>query len=351
MTLCHYSEILQIAAELAGLAYAYTVGESGLSVDEERGLRTSVNTQMAMLWPKGKWPGITRVEQRAFRLAYASGTTYQLGTEVFFPQTQKYYLAIKSGGFSAQAPADSLDALNSAYWANCASSYSGPNYSGALTYAAGDIVFYPVSGLYYQCHTASTGNVPSNTSFWGVLVPFDPYISYTQTGQTEIWEQGEIILWTLNPRLTTRAVMIPSFLSQNGIQPAANYPAQPFVEFKIRVPNLIGDRWSASSTYAVGDQVQFETSSGNVAFLNFYTCVTITAAGESPTTAAAKWSRVELPDLFKHYLGAKAAVAWLVGEGDGRFTIAEQVAAEAESNLNDLLYRVQGQVPRTQVMG
>jgi len=351
MTLCHYSDILKLAAQIAGLDYSMEVGASGLDVDAERQLRVAINTHLQMLWPKGKWPGITRCEQREFRATYGSGTTYQAGTFVFFPQTMAYYQAVRSGGFSGQAPADSSDVLNSAYWASAATSFSGNDYSASVAYVAGDIIYYPTTDLYYQCHTASTGNVPTNTTYWGALVPFDVYISYTQTGETEIWEQGEIVVWDENPRATTRAVEVPSFLSENGVQ--VNFalsPARPWVEYKVRVPNLAGEVWLTGSTYAVGDQVQFETASGGVANINFYTCATATSAGESPSSAAAKWTRVELPDLFKTYLGAKAAMSFLTGESDGRMAVAEAMADEAESNLNDLLYRVQGQVPTTRIL-
>jgi hypothetical protein len=353
MKLCHYSEILQLAAELAGLAYSHDVGASGLSVDEERGLRTSVNTQLAMLWPKGKWPGITRVEQRSFRAFWSSGTTYSNGAtaavEVFDPETDKYFQSLRAANLNHPPTID--DEENSAWWAECATSYSGEDWAALTEYALGTIVYRPELARYYQCHTAHTSGASfGGSTYWGILTEFDAYISYTQTGETEIWEQGEIILWALNPRATTRATIIPSFLSENGIQPLGNYPARPWVEYKIRVPNLFGEVFDAATIYAAGDQVQFETTSGRVAFINFYTCLDTTVAGESPSTDPELWARVELPDVFKHYLGAKGAVAWLAGEGDGRLTIAEAAAAEAESNLNDLLYRVQGQVPRTQVM-
>ncbi len=350
MTLCHYSDILKIAAQLAGLDYSMEVGASGLSVSEERQLRVAISTQMQMLWPKGKWPGITRIEQREYRATYNSGTTYTAGTFVFFPQTLKYYQAVEPS-FSGEAPADADDELNSAFWADAATEFSGDDYDATVAYEAGDIIYYPTTDTFYQCHTASTGNAPTNTSYWGALVPFDAYVDYEQTGETEIWEQGEIVVWDLNPRATSRAVEVPSFLSENGVQ--VNFstaPARPWIEYKIRVPSLTGEVWDETETYAVGDQVQFETDSGKVPNINFYTCASATSAAESPTSAAAKWTRVELPDIFKNYLGAKAAVAFLMGDSDSRLQVAEAFAAEAESNLNDLLYRVQGQVPRTRVL-
>jgi hypothetical protein len=353
MTLCHYSDILKIAAELAGLEYSVTVGASGLAADEERLLRTSLNTQLQMLWPRGKWPGLTRVEQRSFRAFWSSGTTYSAPTataavEVFDPASEEYYQSLRGSNLN-NAPTVS-GAENSAYWALCQASYAGADWADATAYAVGDKAVNPANLRVYQCHTAHTSSGSFDTAKFGLLTPFDPYISYTQSGETEIWEQGEILLWDSNPRLSTRAQGIRSFLSENGVQALGTYPARPFVEFKIRVPNLWGEAYSATATYAVNDQVQFETNTGGVAFLNFYKCLTATSAGESPTSASAKWSRVELPDVFKMYLGAKAAVAFLTGENDARLGVAEAAADEAEQSLCDLLYRVQGQVPRTQVI-
>lgn len=344
MTACHYSDILQQAAQLCGLSYSRTVGASGLSADEEAQLRVSLNNELQALWPLAKWPWLVRCEERTYRAAWDSATAYTAGTIVFFPQEEQYYQALRAS--TGEEPADSSGTLNSAYWAVAVITPAGADYSATTAYSPGDAVYYPVTDTYYQCHTASTGNVPTNTSYWGALVPFETYVSLTQTGETAI---GEVLdVWDLSPRRTTQARRVRWELNENGIL-CVDGPARVWVEFKIPVPSIVGEVYSASATYAVGDQVQFETNTGNVAFLDFYNCVTATSAGESPTSAAAKWSRVEIPDEFKGHLAARCAVLFSVGENDARFAVAQAEAMRAWDALVDRLYRSQHQVPRTVV--
>ncbi len=346
MTTCHYSDILQLVATLAGLDYSYEVGASGLAVDEERRIRASVNAHLAQLWPKGKWPGVARIEQRAFRATYASATAYTSGTFVYWPQEDGYYQAIRST--TGNDPTDANGVLDSAHWALARPSFSGNDYSAATAYVAGDIVFYVVNGNFYQCHTASTGNAPTNASFFGLLVPFEPYVSFTQSGQTAIDDQAEIILWTSNPRLTTKATVIDSMLTENGITPTGVCPARPWVEFKLVCPVLRGELYDAADAYAVGDQVQFAIASGNVETIDFYDCTSTASAGDTPASDPDKWTRVEIPDYFKSYLAGKGALLFLLGDSDPRYASASQIANDAEQNLTDTLYRVQKQLPRSQ---
>ena len=344
MTLCHYSDILQQAAQLAGLSYSRTAGASGLSSDEEAALRVSLDNELQALWPMAKWPWLLRLQERTYRADWSSATAYTAGTIVFFPQEDKYYQALRSS--TNQAPADSAGTLNSAYWAVAVVIPAGEDYDASTTYAPGDAVYYPTTDLYYQCHTASTGNAPSSTSYWGALVPFLKYVSLTQTGETAI---GEVLdVWDQSPRRTTRATRVRHELDENGIM-CVDGPARVWVEFKIPVPRIFGEAYSASSTYAVGDQIQFESTSGNVPVIDFYNCVTATSAGESPSSAAAKWERVEIPDEFKGYLGARCASMYLTGENDARFAVANAEATRSWEALVDRLYRSQQQVPRTVV--
>lgn len=350
MRLCHYSDILQMAARLSGQDYSLTVGSSGLDTDVERTLRVHVNAELMELWSQANWPGLRRMEERTYRIDYASGTTYQAGDEVFFPQTQIYYQAIRSGGFSGQAPADATDTLNSAYWALSKASYAGENYSATTAYAVGDIVYYASTDAYYQCHTASTGNAPSNTTYFGLLSEFDPYISLTQTGQTEIGENGPIHVYDANPDRETQVNELNYRMTDEGIQ-VFNGPVKVWVQFNIPAPELVGEPIDTSSAYAVDNQIQFATASGGVETIDFYDCTATSTAGQTPATNPSNWSRVEIPDQFRNYLGAKAAMALLVNDDDPRFAVADARAQAALNTLTENLYRGQNQTPRTRVVG
>jgi len=170
------------------------------------------------------------------------------------------------------------------------------DYAAGTAYVAGDQVYYPTNGLYYQCHTASTGNVPTNTSFWGVLTEFDQYVLFEQTGETvigycdEIWDRhplrNKLVARRLNYRLEhDRVVVLEDF-------------AEVWVEFRLRCPRFTGERHSTTATYADGDQVYFEASGSG----DFWEANQAVSAGETPVTHAAKWDKVQLPRIFHRYL-------------------------------------------------
>lgn len=116
-----------------------------------------------------------------------------------------------------------------------------------------------------------------------------------------------------------------------------------------RTPPFIyaGSAYSAASTYAIGDIIQF-TNSASV--INYYTCLIATAAGQSPTTAAASWSINYIPDVFFPYCVYKSYADWL--RADGQFDKAELQDDKAEEILNaeiDNQEREMGVLPQFKV--
>lgn len=74
--------------------------------------------------------------------------------------------------------------------------------------------------------------------------------------------------------------------------------AEVWLEFRAAAPLLTGSAYSATTTYAVGDQILFT----NGATKNFYNCTVATAAGESPTTDPMKWALVQIPYVFQTFI-------------------------------------------------
>jgi hypothetical protein len=84
----------------------------------------------------------------------------------YSPTAKKYYLAIRPS--SAVAPP------NAGFWAELKPSYTAPTWASGA-YTQGQIVTYTVDGLIHYCHTNTTSNqVPTDTAFWGLLIPFTP---------------------------------------------------------------------------------------------------------------------------------------------------------------------------------
>ena len=315
-----------------------------LSVGDFATLRRASRRWLEKCWEHHFWPLLQRVEQRWFRADWASGTTYAAGDEVFYPATQTYYQALRAS--TGEEPADADDITNTAYWAECETSYTTDEFDATLTYAVGDQVAY--NGGAYACHTATTaGIVPTNTSYWGVLTEFERNISYTATGQTEIGLVEAVT--SANPRIHTTGVELNWLLSGDGIV-VKNAVASCWVSFRIRCPKLIGDEFDATETYAIGQQVFY---TGGTERGNFYDCIAATSAGETPLSNPAKWEIVEIPRIFHKPLVAGMASAWVRGPGGGTLEEANAYEQYANSQLDDqksLVVGHQSQQVRTVVM-
>jgi hypothetical protein len=115
-----------------------------------------------------------------------------------------------------------------------------------------------------------------------------------------------------------------------------------WVEFRKACPELTGDAFDASATYAVGDQQYFSN--------NFYNCVIATSAGESPTTTPASWELVEIPARFKRYLVAAGIEGWFEGDGQVEKAIAKSSKAANLLEREVIRFRAQeGQARRPMV--
>lgn len=261
----------------------------------------------------------------------ANQTEYNVTAAVTVLSTTQFYYSIlgtpttpATGTIRATPnPVNDSGTVNAGNWYPCQGSYSANNWAASTTYSLGNVVRYGATGRYYVCIAANTGQLPSNTTYFSPLTPFDQYVGYTQTGQTAIGEVREV--YSNNPRVSKGYYTTPFTLSANGVQ-CTTGPSVVWLEFRTRFVPLTGSDYDATATYAVGDQILFN-SSGSVK--NFYTCVTATSAGESPDSAAAKWSVVEIPYLFQPYLvmGAYADYLRMDGQQD-KASVQDKLADE-----------------------
>lgn len=297
-----------------------------LQTQDAQTIKRAVSDGIEAAWRYARWPELSRTQRRAFRPTYSAATTYQVGTEVLWLQEQQYYHAVRSGGFSGTDPTDANGVLNATHWAVSQAEYSASNYDNTKAYAVGDIVYYPNTDTHYQAIAAGTGNLPTDTSFWGPLVIFSKHIAFDQTGETE-WEPDDFFgVFDKDPKVYLSARLLQHSLSNNGVQLFDDeVPARPYLWFRTKAPVLIGDPYSATATYAVNDQISFESAS---TVLNFYDCVTATSAGESPDSAAAKWQIVDIPRFMTRFLKAYAHAVFLSNDGQEDRRMAPESLSE-----------------------
>lgn len=291
-----------------------------------------IDLELSGAWEMEAWPDLMRAEKRYLRPLYNGAVTYAAGDEVYYPSERKYFLALRTT--IGNVPTDI------SHWAEARTSYSAMPYLSALAYAVGDQVYDLDNDLIYQAHTAGTGHLPTDTGFWGQLIPFIPDIDYEQPGLPAL---GEVFnIWDKNPRVFTSAQRLPFTLTQSG---ASLYTMMPsvWIEYRIRAPRLIGEVWNAAGTYLPDEQIYYAP--------DFYFCVTGTAATESPITAPGKWQVIEIPYIFgQSFLVDAAYSRWLRSDGQNdKSALASVQAREQLVKEANKLFRQQGQRQRARV--
>lgn len=326
-----YQTWVYLAADLCGMDW------ENLSTANNKTLQRYLSENLDDAESAAWWPDLCRIENRAFRLAWDStDATYVAGDEVWYDLTRKYYRALRAVPVGT-APSDDAGNTTEAYWAECFTSYVASNYVATTAYAVGDQVYYPLTDKVYACHTASTGNAPTNTSYWGELAAFKRTLPFDQDGQTEIGDVCRVM--QADPRIKPFWPEEDFFLNSDGV----NVPFcanKIWVEFRVKTPVLKGDSYDATATYAVGDQMLWTDG-------DLYDCVTATNAGETPVTHAAKWSLVYLPPSLRQAVCLAAAADFQATRNEKDAARLDKMAGEMLDKELDKLLRQQGQMRRT----
>jgi hypothetical protein len=354
-----------------------------LSAQDFRAMRRYAKKRLEVAWEYHFWPTLGTVEQRFFRPAWSATTTYQqaalsaTGTlqdnsanEVFYAPTQLYYLSLAPNNLN-NPPADINGNTDNAHWAvayvGCFNAnfglgatggwpaifpvYAAQTWDPTVAYVQGNQVGY--AGQMYQMYAAAAaaGDLPTDTANWGLLVPFDAYVSYTQTNQTAI---GIVqAAYTADPRTTTRGHEVNWDLSERGVQ--VHTPC-PFIwlDYRGRCVKLGGEIWNGEAAYAAGAMMYYSSASTPG---NFYTAASGTAAGQSPDTAPNVWTVVAIPRLFHKYLVLGMAADYMkagLGSGLNQFQGSQgqlllNLAQTALDDQKSLLVGQQGQRIKTVV--
>lgn len=335
-----YSDVLQKAAEATGRIFAdLTREESGL-------LKGFIGTRLRQMWEKWPWPDLVLVEERKFRPEWDAAVTYAAGTEVYYTPGKKYWQSLRGTNLNHAPQTGTPLVENSAWWAEAAASYTADDYDNTTAYAVGDKVYYSVTGRFYQAHTAGTGNLPTATTHWGVLFPFNRYVAWEQTGFTKLGDVLEV--YDRNPEVHEGALALTWHERVAGILVFGSLPTV-WIEFRKIVPFLKGNTFIAATAYAVGEQVYYSQTStaGNVT-ADFYDCIVATT-NQVPTDTA-KWTKVEIPFVFAEWLIHAAAADLLAKDGKDDWSRDEmQLATEMMLHELDKQERQKGQEPRLQV--
>ena len=206
-------------------------------------------------------------------------------------------------------------------------------YDNSKAYVVGNQVYYSTTDKYYECILNSTGNLPTNTTYWEEITEdFDRYVAYEQTGKTKI---GEVFQVTQKNPWTNRApIKVAYALSDNGIQVDFDAPNSVYVKFRKRPPTFNYVAWSSSTSYAV-DDIVYLASTGE--------CYISIQAGsnQNPATQTAYWTKIDFPYVLSRFVKLKAYAMAL--DEDGQTEKAERKRNQAEDALMDEMDKIRVQ--------
>lgn len=338
MKTANYIDILNQSADWVD------VDRATIFTSDWKKFRTFHNRRLRRAWDQWFWTELTKTEQRFYRQDWAVGTAYSAGDEVYYPVSGAYYQALQAS--TGEAPADGNETTNLTYWSKALTEFSASAFSTSTVHVQADKVTY--NGATYQMHTASgvAGTLPSDTTYWGVITPFSQYVALNQSWQTN--EMGDIeSVHDRDPRVSTKSTEVIYALTENGVQ-VLEPRTFVWVTFKDPFIELKGDVFDATATYAVDDQIYYSstTTPGN-----FYVCTVVTTAGQDPDDTAASWSKVSIPLIFSDYLQLGAAADWERSlrnlEMMGFYSTSAKSELDARQSTET---SAQGQLPRTRVL-
>ena len=167
-------------------------------------------------------------------------------------------------------------------------------------------------------------------------------------------DAGEILeVYGKNPRKTTLRSGIDFILYDDGTDSDTNSgktvtvfttTSPLYVEYRIIRPELKGDITTAQ--LEIGDQLYY---SGH-----FWEAKTVRSAGDHQpdSTDTTNWKKILVPKIFESYLVRGIYADYLRANGQPDIAAAEDQNAEGIITLEaDKIYRQQGQVRRTSVLG
>ena len=215
-------------------------------------------------------------------------------------------------------------------------------------YGVPDEVFYIPTMTYYQTGgTAITGPPvgvpPTDSHFWHVLAPLDPYVSFDQMCARSI---GRVIgIYKSNPRLDGFKHSGISFrVTENGIDLFQISGPTIFVKYLPAPSRFTMIPWISTKTYNVGDIVfYFVTGETYVSIIN-------NNLNQVPTTGGA-WNWLPMPEILSPYVEAAAysdALRESHPADKEMAATAMQNAALAEVEAKELL---QAEIDVLQAMG
>jgi hypothetical protein len=184
-----YTDFLKRVSALMGQPYADLLDE------EEAMLREFFNRHMRFAWDSFMWPEICLIEERTPDANNRTSLTEASETEIAevfncwrddphdtaYPREVAYLITENGIQFLEGQTYDPTYI----FFRKRKPEFTGDDYAAATAYVADDQVLY--LGRFYKCILASTGNLPTNATYWEELeIPY-VFLEYAVAGAYGDW--------------------------------------------------------------------------------------------------------------------------------------------------------------------
>lgn len=357
MKTVNFSTILAEAAQLCGLDRA------NLQLQDFRMIRDFASSRLALAWDRHDWPEARRVVRAVPNLRVTEmrlEETTEKGDVLALPIPLGIYYVI-SFRLSSPVPTSfktgdkvivsGIPAPNEAL--NGEHTIFGPsNATTSSDYAAVAIYASTESGA-----GMLDGNVTFDTPTANLRASTDgDKLYFDGAAFTDPVEQL-VDIYSNDPETSARPTEVTYRLSSGGgaAELPLVAPSPLWVEYVAQPSGLFGEPFATPSSYSVGSQVYYDTSTGSgslnsastaIPAGNFYECIKATTAGVMPTNAD-NWKRIDIPRIFARYLPRAIMADYLRSEQ--QFEQSQFAEADAESMLEleaHKLYSTQRQSPK-----
>lgn len=216
-----------------------------LDADEFGRIKRAVTASLEEITAATWWSDLLKTEQIQFADPWEVATAYAVGDFVYYAPEQAYFQCVRA--HAGQAPS-TAGITSLAYWSEADLAWDADQYDAAAAYVAGDVVMF-TDGNFYHCHTASTGNAPTDTSYWGMLTAWVPTYTLTGSGRVAI---GHIKgLYKEDPRKWRFPDRISFSRSPDGITPLQEaMTPRPWLSYLPIHHTFDGDTFDATATYS-----------------------------------------------------------------------------------------------------
>lgn len=225
-----------------------------LTDEQWEAVRSAINGALPKVWNACWHPDTMRTERVTLRNTWSASTDYEEGDEVYHPGSNAYYICALAHDGQAPATFDGEEwTTDYARWIRVdesAEDIDQGEWTDATAYALGERVTF--NDATYQCiqaHTSSTSLLPVDGGVWFEVAAFDFTVPAYASGRAVIGRVRTAAV--LHPGQNPGAARLEFEPMEIGFRFTVPPVARPWVEYRMRCPQLTGADWSATATYTV----------------------------------------------------------------------------------------------------